>query len=98
MELDLLFITLWYLFEIMNIPIWKYYTKYTNTYSVIPLFIAAVTFYLIPPTGSTCPVKLISPVIAKFSLGFRSRRREVKQVAIVTPADGPSFLTDPSGK
>jgi hypothetical protein len=64
----------------------------------MPLFIAAVTFYRIPPTGKTWPVRLISPVIAKFSFGFNPKRREDKHVAMVTPADGPSFFTDPYGK
>ena len=64
----------------------------------MPLLIAAVTFSRIPPTGSTCPVRLISPVIARLSFGLMPINRDVRQVAIVTPAEGPSFFTEPSGK
>lgn len=67
-------------------------------YSVMPLFMAAMHFYLIPPTGNTCPDKLIYPVIDSFSFTWSPLRREARQVTMVTPADGPSFFIDPSGK
>lgn len=59
---------------------------------------AAIHFYLIPPTGKTLPLRVISPVIAKFSRGEVLRRREARQVTMVTPAEGPSFFVAPSGK
>ena len=55
-------------------------------------------FYLIPPTGNTLPLKVIYPVMARCSLGGILRRREARVVTMVTPAEGPSFLVDPSGK
>lgn len=55
-------------------------------------------FSLIPPTGRTCPLKVIYPVIDKFSLTGTLSSRDTKQATIVTPADGPSFLTPPAGK
>jgi hypothetical protein len=59
---------------------------------------AAMHFSLMPPTGKTLPLKVISPVIARCSLGGTLRRREARQVTIVTPAEGPSFFVAPSGK
>lgn len=59
---------------------------------------AAMHFSRIPPTGKTLPLKVISPVIAKFSRGGIRKSREEMQVTIVTPAEGPSFLVAPSGK
>ena len=59
---------------------------------------AAIHFYLTPPTGRTWPLKVISPVIESASLTGTFKSRETKQVTIVTPADGPSFLTPPAGK
>ena len=55
------------------------------------------TFVLIPPTGSTLPRRVISPVIAVSGLHRRSVKSEAIAVAIVTPADGPSFGTAPAG-
>ena len=51
-----------------------------------------------PPTGKTLPLSVISPVIAKCSLGGTLSSREARQETIVTPADGPSFFVAPSGK
>jgi hypothetical protein len=56
---------------------------------------AAIHFYLIPPTGSTLPLKVISPVIDKCYLTGILSNKEVMQVVIVTPAEGPSFLVAP---
>lgn len=53
---------------------------------------------MIPPTGNTYPVNVISPVIAKSSLIFLLRYNEIKAVAIVIPADGPSLGMAPAGK
>lgn len=64
-------------------------------YSVMPLLMAAIHFYLIPPTGNTCPDRLISPVIDSFYLTWSPLRRDARQVTMVTPADGPSFLIEP---
>ena len=43
-----------------------------------------------PPTGSTSPLKVISPVIATSSLIVWFFNADTIAVAIVTPADGPS--------
>lgn len=51
-----------------------------------------------PPTGSTFPLNVISPVIDKFYLTGIFKNNESRQVVIVTPAEGPSFLVAPSGK
>lgn len=59
---------------------------------------AAMHFSLIPPTGSTFPLRVISPVIDRFSRTGTFSSREAMQVTIVTPADGPSFFVAPSGK
>jgi hypothetical protein len=59
---------------------------------------AAMHFYLIPPTGKTFPVRVIYPVIERFYFGGIFKSKETKHVTIVTPADGPSFLVAPSGK
>jgi len=55
-------------------------------------------FYLIPPTGRTLPLKVISPVIERFYLTGIFKNKLMKLVTIVTPAEGPSFLVAPSGK
>ncbi len=59
---------------------------------------AAIHFYLIPPTGRTFPLRVISPVIERLSRTGIFKSKETKLVTIVTPADGPSFLVAPSGK
>src|SRR5215475_1225568 len=58
---------------------------------------AASTFSLIPPTGSTSPRSVISPVIAILRCTALPVSNERIAVAIVTPADGPSFGMAPSG-
>ena len=50
-----------------------------------------------PPTGSTRPRSVISPVIARFVRTGRPVSSEASAVAIVTPADGPSFGIAPAG-
>lgn len=59
---------------------------------------AAIHFYLIPPTGNTLPLKVIYPVIDKFSRTGIFKNKLTKLVAIVTPAEGPSFFVAPYGK
>ena len=58
---------------------------------LIPARCAATTFSLIPPTGSTNPLRLISPVIAVSLRTVRSVRSETSAMNIATPALGPSF-------
>lgn len=55
-------------------------------------------FYLTPPTGKTWPLNVIYPVIDKSSLMGTFKSSDTRQVTMVTPADGPSFLTPPAGK
>ncbi len=62
-----------------------------------PARLAARTFSLIPPTGSTRPLKVISPVMAKRGLISREVRAETMAVTMVTPAEGPSFGMAPAG-
>ncbi len=50
-----------------------------------------------PPIGSTCPVSVISPVIATSSRTWRPVSSETSAVAIVIPALGPSFGIAPAG-
>ena len=47
--------------------------------------------------GSTLPLSVISPVIATSRFTGMPVRVEMTAVHIVTPADGPSFGTAPSG-
>ena len=58
---------------------------------------AASTFSLMPPTGSTRPDSVISPVIAMSPRTGRPVSSDASAVAIVTPADGPSFGIAPDG-
>ena len=58
---------------------------------------AASTFSLMPPTGSTRPESVISPVIASSARTRRWVISETSAVSIVTPADGPSFGMAPAG-
>lgn len=53
---------------------------------------------VVPHTGSTFPLRVISPVIAVSERTSRPANSEVRTVAMVTPADGPSFSTAPAGK
>ena len=64
---------------------------------VIPARCAASTFALMPPTGSTRPRSVHSPVIAVSGRTRRPVKSDVSAVNIVTPADGPSFGTAPAG-
>ena len=41
---------------------------------------------------------MISPVMATSERTSRPLKSEARQVAMVTPADGPSFVTAPAGK
>src|SRR5712691_3220126 len=59
---------------------------------------AAITFSLMPPTDSTLPRSVISPVMATSCLTGRSPITDAMHVAIATPADGPSFGIAPAGK
>ena len=56
-----------------------------------------MTFSLMPPTGSTRPRRLISPVIAVSLLTVRPVNSETRAVNIATPAEGPSFGIAPAG-
>ena len=63
----------------------------------MPARLAASTFSLMPPTGSTLPDSVISPVIATSPRTGRRVSSETSAVAMVTPADGPSFGIAPEG-
>ena len=67
------------------------------TMSLMPARFAARIFSLMPPTGSTFPRNVISPVIARFGRTLRWVNAEAMEVAMVIPADGPSLGTAPSG-
>ena len=58
---------------------------------------AASTFSFTPPIGSTLPRSVISPVIATSRRTGILVSAETSVVAIVMPADGPSFGIAPSG-
>ena len=62
-----------------------------------PARAAASVFSLIPPTGSTNPRRLISPVIAVSLRTVRPVKSETSAVNIATPALGPSFGVAPAG-
>jgi hypothetical protein len=53
---------------------------------------------LIPPTGNTLPVRVISPVIAMLLLTLSPVRRDTMAVVMAIPAEGPSFGVAPAGK
>ena len=55
------------------------------------------TFSLTPPTARTRPRSVISPVMATSVRDGVPVRAEISAVAIVIPADGPSFGVAPSG-
>src|SRR6266702_8169872 len=63
----------------------------------MPARAAAVSFSLSPPMGSTRPRSVSSPVIATSWRDRRWHRSDASAVAIVMPADGPSFGTAPAG-
>ena len=58
---------------------------------------AASAFSRMPPTGSTRPESVISPVIATSASTGTPRAADTIAVAIVTPADGPSLGIAPAG-
>ena len=62
-----------------------------------PARAAATTFSLMPPTGSTRPRRLISPVMAVSLRMVRSVISEVSAMNMATPALGPSFGMAPAG-
>ena len=62
-----------------------------------PYLSAAKSFSFRPPIGRTFPRRVISPVIATSFLTGLFVRADKTDVAIVIPADGPSFGTAPSG-
>ena len=62
-----------------------------------PARCAATTFSLMPPTGSTRPRRLISPVMAVSLRMVRSVISEVSAMNMATPALGPSFGVAPAG-
>mmetsp|Transcript_154218 Transcript_154218/g.280097 ORF Transcript_154218/g.280097 Transcript_154218/m.280097 type:complete len:298 (+) Transcript_154218:65-958(+) len=64
----------------------------------IPARCAAMSFSLMPPTGSTIPRREISPVMARSGRTSRPVSKETMAVVMVTPAEGPSFGTAPAGK
>ncbi len=53
--------------------------------------------FLLPPMGSTCPLKVISPVMATLAWTFVPVTADSMAVAMVMPAEGPSLGTAPSG-
>src|SRR5581483_10709878 len=64
---------------------------------VIPARVAASSFSLSPPIGSTLPRNVSSPVMAT---SWRTGTPEISDTsaqAMVTPADGPSLGTAPDG-
>ena len=56
---------------------------------------AAIIFSLRPPIGSTRPRSVISPVIATFERTGTRTSADAIAVAIVMPAEGPSFGVAP---
>ena len=52
---------------------------------------------LIPRTGNIRPVNVISPVMATSRLAGRLVSSEKSAMAMVIPADGPSFCMAPEG-
>ena len=67
------------------------------TMVLTPARLAARIFSLMPPTGSTRPRRVISPVIAMPLFRAWPRRAETIELTIVMPAEGPSLGTAPSG-
>lgn len=59
------------------------------------VILTAIVFSLMPPTGSTLPLRETSPVMAIFCLMGVFRARDNKAVTIVQPALGPSFGVAP---
>ena len=65
--------------------------------SLIFALFAARIFSLIPPTGSTLPRRVISPVMANLFFTLRCVNTDTSEVNIVIPALGPSLGVAPSG-
>ncbi len=59
--------------------------------SLTPALYAAIIFSFRPPIGSTCPLIVISPVIATWRFTGLFVKADTSDVAIVTPALGPSL-------
>src|SRR5438045_7000032 len=64
---------------------------------VMPARAAARILSFTPPTGSTLPRSVISPVMAMSRWTGMRVTDESSAVAMVIPADGPSFGIAPSG-
>lgn len=71
--------------------------RFGSSIFLMPERCAAITFSFIPPTGSTRPVRDISPVMAIFESTGIPVISDARVVVIVIPADGPSFGIAPSG-
>ena len=77
---------------------------YNNTnncdkfYVIMPHSKAPSSFSLIPPTGKTLPVRVISPVIAMLLFTLSPVRRDTMAVVMAIPAEGPSLGVAPAGK
>ena len=52
---------------------------------------AATVFSRSPPMRSTLPVTVNSPVMAMVGFNARSRAKDIIEVAIVIPAEGPTM-------
>ena len=63
-----------------------------------PAFMAAIVFSRRPPMGRTRPRSVISPVMATLLFTGTRVSAEIIAVAVVMPAEGPSFGIAPSGK
>src|SRR5436853_496070 len=63
----------------------------------MPARTAPSTFSLTPPIGNTRPRSVISPVMARSWRAARRDSAETSAVAMVTPAEGPSFGMAPAG-
>mmetsp|Transcript_116903 Transcript_116903/g.308884 ORF Transcript_116903/g.308884 Transcript_116903/m.308884 type:complete len:363 (-) Transcript_116903:1486-2574(-) len=63
-----------------------------------PALWAASTLSRMPPTGSTWPRRLTSPVTAVSLRMGRFSHREARASSTATPAEGPSFGMPPAGK
>ena len=59
---------------------------------------AASTLLRMPPTGTSAPDSVNSPVIATLPCTARPVRAETRATAMVTPADTPSFGCPPAGR
>ena len=81
--------------------IWKFILSTTNRHFWMHYLLSKynqVRKLIIILTGSTIPLRVISPVIAVSDLTHCLLKRETSTVVMVTPADGPSLPTAPAGK